>query len=89
MKPVWQKEKHWLGADGVQAKEDAKIRARAGLKRVPRSLEEFLANPYWAGSEVTREGNRVRVLHPSGTAAYLTITDWFPEKLLPKLEVVK
>lgn len=59
---VWDKESVWLGAEGVLAKEMARIDRRSGLHSMPKSLEKLLTLPEWKGSSYEHLEHTVELL---------------------------
>lgn len=71
-RPVWQRERTWIGAEGVADK----VERWAGLYRTPREptgLEDLLSRPEWKGSTYVFEGDIAWVKHPSGAEARVRI----------------
>lgn len=68
IKPVWQRESVWLGAEGVEAK--CRHNRHNRHHAVPaKTLDKLLSRPEWRGATVLTDSEFAHVRHPSGAYA--------------------
>ncbi len=72
MKPVWLKEKAWIGAEGVADKIERWAGVHGDMPYVS-GLEALLRRPEWAGSTVKLAGEFAELAHPSGAVARVRV----------------